>query len=60
MLKRIKKLLVKSEDRYTSQISKIFKVDDSYIIAAENSIYLVSSEIPNKEISWSVLHHESY
>ncbi len=45
------KLLVKSEDEYTSPISKIFKVDDSYIIMTENSIYLVSAEIPNKRIS---------
>ena len=45
------KLLVKSEDEYTSPISKIFKVDDSYIIMTENSIYLVSSDIPNKRIS---------
>jgi hypothetical protein len=45
------KLLVKSEDEYTSPIDKIFKVDDSYIIMTENSIYIVSSEIPNKRIS---------
>ena len=45
------KLLVKSEDEYTSPISKIFKVDDNYIIMTENSIYLVSSDIPNKRIS---------
>ena len=45
------KLLVKSEDEYTSPISKIFKVDESYIIMTENSIYLVSSSIPNKRIS---------
>ena len=45
------KLLVKSEDEYTSPIDKIFKVDDSYIIMTENSIYIVSSEIPNKRRS---------
>ena len=45
------KLLVKSEDEYTSPIDKIFKVDDSYIIMTENSNYIVSSEIPNKRIS---------
>ena len=36
------KLLVKSEDEYTSPISKIYKVEDSYIIVTENSIYLVN------------------
>ena len=45
------KLLVKSEDEYTSPISKIFKVIDCYIIMTENSIYLVSSDISTKRIS---------
>jgi len=45
------KLLVKSEDEYTSPISKIYKVDKEYIIITENSIYLVSSEISTKRIS---------
>lgn len=39
------KLLVKSEDEYTSPIAKIYKVDTEYIIVTANSIYLVSSEI---------------
>uniref|UniRef100_A0A6C0KJ54 Uncharacterized protein n=1 Tax=viral metagenome TaxID=1070528 RepID=A0A6C0KJ54_9ZZZZ len=45
------KLLVKSEDEYTSPISKIFKVETEYIIMTENSIYIVSAEIPTKRIS---------
>lgn len=45
------KLLVKSEDEYTSPIKKIYKVDGEYIIITENSLYIVSSEIPNKRIS---------
>ena len=45
------KLLVKSEDEYTSPVSKIYKVDTEYIIVTENSIYLVSSDIPTKRIS---------
>lgn len=45
------KLLVKSEDEYTSPINKIFKVDNEYIIITENSIYLVSASIPTKRIS---------
>ena len=45
------KLLVKSEDEYTSPISKIYKVETEYIIVTENSIYLVSSDIPTKHIS---------
>ena len=45
------KLLVKTEDEYTSPISKIFKNDNEYIIITENSIYIVDSAIPTKRIS---------
>lgn len=45
------KLLVKSEDEYTSPISKIYKVGKEYIIITENSIYLVDVDIPTKRIS---------
>lgn len=45
------KLLVKSEEEYTSPISKIFKVEKEYIIMTENSIYLVDVSIPTKRIS---------
>lgn len=45
------KLLVKSEEEYTSPISKIFKVGKEYIIMTENSIYLVDLGIPTKRIS---------
>jgi hypothetical protein len=45
------KLLVKSEDEYTSPVSKIFKVGKEYIIVTENSIYLVDTEIPTKRIA---------
>ena len=45
------KLLVKSEEEYTSPIAKIFKVGKEYIVMTENSIYLVDVEIPTKRIS---------
>lgn len=45
------KLLVKSEDEYTSPISKIYKVGKEYIIMTENSIYIVDADIPTKRIS---------
>jgi len=45
------KLLVKSEEEYTSPISKIFKVGKEYIVITENSIYLVDVEIPTKRIT---------
>ena len=45
------KLLVKSEEEYTSPITKIYKTGSEYIIATENSIYLVDVNIPTKRIS---------
>jgi len=45
------KLLVKSEDEYTSPIIKIYKVETEYIIVTENSIYLVSADIDSSRIS---------
>ena len=44
------KLIVKSEDEYTSPISKIYKVEDEYIIITENSIYIISNDIDTKRI----------
>ena len=45
------KLLVKSEEEYTSPISKIFGAGREYIVITENSIYLVDKGIPTKRIS---------
>ena len=45
------KLLVKSEEEYTSSIQKFYKSGSEYIVITENSIYLVSSDIPTRKIS---------
>ena len=45
------KLLVKSEDEYTSPIAKIYKIQNEYIILTENSLYIVSAKIASKRIS---------
>ena len=45
------KILIKSEDEYTSPISKIYKTEKEYIIVTENSIYLVVNTISTKRIS---------
>lgn len=45
------KLLVKSEDEYTSPISKIYQTEKEYLIITENSIYVVSNSIATKKIS---------
>jgi hypothetical protein len=45
------KLLVKSEDEYTSSIMKFYKSNEEYIIITENSIYIVSCDIPTRKIT---------
>ena len=45
------KLLVKSEDEYTSVIVKIFKIEEEFIILSENSLYIVNANCPTKRIS---------
>mgnify|MGYP001029464999 CR=1 FL=1 len=45
------KLLVKSEEEYTSPITKIYDVEEEYIVITENSIYVISKDIPKKRVS---------
>ena len=45
------KLLVKNEDEYTSPISKIYKINNEYILTTENSIYIVHKNIDTKRIA---------
>lgn len=45
------KLLVKNAEEYTSPIAQIFKIDNTYIICTENSIYITSSTIEKRKIS---------
>ena len=45
------KLLVKSEEEYTSPIKKLYKIKTEYIVMTENSIYLVDSQIQSRKIS---------
>jgi hypothetical protein len=45
------KLLVKNAEEYTSPVSKIYRLNGCFIICTENSIYLVSADIPTKYIN---------
>jgi len=44
------KNLVKSENEYTSTIQSVFKCETCYIVSTENSLYIVSAEIPIKKL----------
>ena len=45
------KLLVKNPEEYTSPIQKIYRIGDEFIISTENSLYIVSCNIPTKRIN---------
>lgn len=44
------KYLVKSESEYTSTIQNLFRLDGCFIVLTENSLYIVSQEIPVRKI----------
>ncbi len=45
------KMLVRSEEEYTSPISKIFQAGDDFVVITENSIYIVSKNIKKRFIT---------
>jgi hypothetical protein len=44
------KFLVKSDTEYTSTIQNVFKCETCYIVETENSLYIISADIPIKKI----------
>jgi hypothetical protein len=45
------KMLVKSNEEFTSLIGKIYKVQEDFLILTENSIYIVSGKIQKRRIN---------
>ncbi len=45
------KMLVKSNEEFTSLIGKIYKVQEDFIIITENSIYIVSGKVQKRRIN---------
>jgi len=44
------KMLIKSNEEFTSLVQKVYKVLDDYIVTTENSIYIVSGKIQKRRI----------
>lgn len=44
------KYLVKSETEYTSTIQNLFRLEGCFIVLTENSLYIVSQDIPVRKI----------
>jgi len=49
------KMLIRSNEEFTSLVQKIYKVADDYIVLTENSLYIVSGKIQKRRIQASVL-----
>ena len=45
------KLLVKSNEEYTSLVQKIYKAGEDYLVLTENSIYIVNGKIQKRRIN---------
>lgn len=45
------KMLVRSEEEYTSPISRMLKADDDIIIITENTVYIVHKNIKKRSIT---------
>ena len=52
------KMLVKSNEEFTSLIQKLGKVGKDYIVITENSIYVVSGDVKMRKIHASSLKDE--
>jgi hypothetical protein len=52
------KILVKSNEEFTSNIKRTYKADNDFIVLTENSIYVVSGKICQKKVSTALLHNE--
>lgn len=54
------KMLVKSNEEFTSQVAKIYKVQEDFIIMTENSIYVVSGKVQKRRINASQMRSVDY
>ena len=54
------KMLVKSNEEFTSLISKIYKVQEDFIILTENSLYIVSGKIQKRRINATQMRSVDY
>lgn len=54
------KMLVKSNEEFTSLIGKIYKVQEDFLVLTENSIYIVSGKIQKRRINATQMRSVDY
>lgn len=52
------RMLVKSNDEFTSLVQHTYKVGDDYIMVTENSVYVVSAKIQKRRVQASLLRDD--
>ena len=52
------KMLVKSNDEFTSLIQKVYKIQEDYIILTENSLYVTSAKMQKRSIKAKALREK--
>jgi hypothetical protein len=54
------KMLVKSNEEFTSLIGKTYKVQEDFIVMTENSIYIVSGKVQKRRINATQMRSVEY
>ena len=49
------KMLIKSNEEFTSLIQKVYKVQDDFIVLTENSLYIISGKVQKRRIEAKAL-----
>jgi hypothetical protein len=49
------RMLLKSNEEFTSLVQKIYKIQEDYIVLTENSLYIVSAKIQKRRIQAAAL-----
>jgi len=49
------KMLIKSNEEFTSLIQKVYKVQEDFIILTENSLYIISGKVQKRRIQAKAL-----
>jgi len=49
------KMLIKSNDEFTSLIQKVYKIQEDFIILTENSLYIISGKVQKRRIQAKAL-----
>ena len=52
------KMLVKSNEEFTSLIQKVYKVQEDFIVLTENSLYIISGKVQKRRIQAKALREK--